>query len=578
VLSQGITNNGAVIIIGSGASVQINGNYLNESSGSVILNGVIKLTGDWINNGSGNIISNPGTNGEVIFEGSSTQHINGSTTNYFAFNQLTINNGSQVVVDSGMDVTAYGTTTLNGPECLVLESGMNPHPMSASFIDNGTISGPGTMVDKCYTTGTGTYPVPSGRGWYLASPVANTKSSVFGIPAETDNDLWYWNDITVAWVTITTNNTPINPMQGYSFRSDSNKTLYFTGSPNTGNYSISNIPGASEGYYLLGNPYPSSVNWNDAITTNINNTISYRTVNSSNTMVFDTWNGLVGTDNNGYAAVNGYIPPMQSVWISVTESNLIGSVLFTNDMRLHNNSMSGFLKSDIQDSLDVFRLTLSGNGQVDQNIILQKDFASDSMDAYDSQKMFLSNSSVGELYTLSAEGTKLVINTVPPIANSDKQFAVGLNIASAGKYSLSADLSQLLYQGNVYLEDKKLNIIQDLRIKSEYSFSSPVVSDTGRFVILFKSLSVGSASGLNSLNSTTTSTSSYTYSNEAQIYVINYPVGSNINVYDLSGRLIYSGICNSDQDCLDHHFNVGCYIVKVSNNSSTASEIVTIRY
>ncbi len=88
--AQGLTNDGAVITITTGAFVNIigtDGNFLNKDNGSNIgtltLSGIMDIKGDWTNNSSGNVLTS-GSTGTVTLTGTTQQEIKGNTaTNFY---------------------------------------------------------------------------------------------------------------------------------------------------------------------------------------------------------------------------------------------------------------------------------------------------------------------------------------------------------------------------------------------------------------------------------------------------------------------------------------------------------------
>ncbi len=80
--AQYLVNAGSNIVITSGSSVVINGDFINQLDGAVNNSGTMRLTGDWINNQtSGNLLN--GTTGSVQLLGSTPQDIGGSAITYF---------------------------------------------------------------------------------------------------------------------------------------------------------------------------------------------------------------------------------------------------------------------------------------------------------------------------------------------------------------------------------------------------------------------------------------------------------------------------------------------------------------
>ena len=468
----------------SGGYLVINGSYQNETSGSVTLDGIITVSGNWTNNGSGNVIATPGTNGEVIFNGT-TQTIGGSA-NIFDFEKLTINSGSTTQVEAGKGVTAYGACTFTNP--LILKSTTTPfRPLMATFINESTVSGNITM-ELSYTS-TNSATASGGRSLYFSSPISNATSTLFNV-AGGSNLLWYQNELTRMYVKVTANDVALTNAKGYILRSATTQLFSFTGPPNTeSSYTKSNIPRAiTTQKYLLGNPYPAIINWASMSKTNLTNTVWYRSCTTNGGMLVDTYNATsgVGTANNGTAAVDGNIPPMQSFWIEVTTVGQTGDVTIHNTDRSHNWGTAKFLRAQAQQTKDIFRLYLYSGENRDETVIVQANEAQDTFEAWDSKKLFSDNPTSAEIYTLSPEKYNLVIQAVKPIAQPDT-ILIGLNIKTTGTYKFAGNFSENTGLHNIYLEDKLLNIKQDLEINPEYTFTSEVVKDTLglRFSLLY---------------------------------------------------------------------------------------------
>lgn len=96
--SQGIYNNGAKMVIGSGAYFNITGKYQNETNvtdGGIILNGTLKLEGDYVNNASSDVVT-PGSTGTVELAGTAHQSLSGTSAAAFGFINMIINNPAGV--------------------------------------------------------------------------------------------------------------------------------------------------------------------------------------------------------------------------------------------------------------------------------------------------------------------------------------------------------------------------------------------------------------------------------------------------------------------------------------------------
>ncbi|MFN8206739.1 MAG: T9SS type A sorting domain-containing protein [Bacteroidales bacterium] len=478
---QNLVNQGYLVVPGGYLTIQ--GNYVNQSSGTISLDGTIQVNGNWTNNGSGNICSNPDATGEVVFNGTSTQTIGGSGS-VFDFDNLRINNGAIVEVTPGKGVTTYGDCNFNAP--LVLKSTTTAfRPQMATFINHGAVNGNITS-ELSYTTN-GYTASGVGRGLHLASPITNGTSTIFNVAAGL-NKLYYHDEVARTYPQILTNGTTLISGEGYILRSATSQVFNFTGTPFTASsYSNSNIQRIAAGHSLLvGNPYPAVIDWQTISTkTNLYNTIWYRTCSTSGTMLVDTWNGttLVGTNNNGTAAVDGKIPPMQSFWVQVSVVGNTGALTIRESDRTHSWGNAPFLKKGAVNSgkgasKEILRLYMYSGENRDEQILVQTDQAGDSLEPWDSRKFFLNDSSkLGELFTLAPEGERLVIQSVKPVLG-EKNLPIGLaNTKVGNSFTFKADLSNVSSRCNYFLEDKKFNTLQDLRLNPEYTFTVDVTND-----------------------------------------------------------------------------------------------------
>ena len=489
VFAQVMRNHGKIVV--SGGHMVISGNYQNESTGGIVLNGTIQVTGNWTNNGTTNVIETPGTDGEVVFNGTGTQTIGGTSSNVFDFEKITINSGSATEVQAGMGVTAYGACTFTDP--LILKSTTTAfRPLTATFINESTVTG-NISMELSYTS-TGFAAAGLGRGLYFSSPVSNATAGVFDVETVADSNLlWYQDEVQRKYVKVTSNATALTVAKGYILRTPTSEVFTFTGTPNTAaSYSNNSIPRAVTGqYYLFGNPYSSVVDWDNMTKTNLSSTIWFNTSTTDGTMVVDTWNSAssVGTNRNGTAFVDGNIAPMQSFWVQCTDVGLTGSLTVSQSNRSHDWGTAPFIKKAIGKSTDkdIFRIYLNtGANLQDETIVLQSESAEDGFGEWDSRKMLLKDGKRGELYTLSPEKINLVIQSFTPV-NGDKEIKLGFYAPIAGEYKITTNFDKFQFNQNVYLVDKLLNSTQDLFVNPEYTFTSDAKDDTARFVLRFAS-------------------------------------------------------------------------------------------
>jgi len=217
-------------------------------------------------------------------------------------NNLTVNSGGSLTIQS----SASGTGTL---------------------ITNGSVTVSGSTSVEQYLT--------SGRNWYISSPLSTATGNV--VLGTAGNSLWQYNEVNADWTTdATSTSTPLSVMKGFVAKPAANGVITFTGGTmNTGNKSITvdrtDNTKVSRGFNLVGNPYPSYVDWSAATKTNLLTTMWYRTQEGS-AYKFYTYNSTGSTGSP--ASVTSMIPPMQAFWVRVDNIGT-GTLAFTNAMRAH---------------------------------------------------------------------------------------------------------------------------------------------------------------------------------------------------------------------------------------------------
>ena len=186
----GIINNGAKIIVTTGAIVNITGgnfgDFTNATSGlnhgSVDLDGTIKLTGDWTNNAtSGTVFVNGDTDGEVQFVGTTAQVIAGNQTDF-----------EKLTVDNALGLSLSSSTNVNGNLGLTsgkITLGSNNLTLGSTSTIVGTPSvakmivtdGSGELRKNFTTTGSFEFPVGDATSAAEYSPIMlDFTSGTFG--------------------------------------------------------------------------------------------------------------------------------------------------------------------------------------------------------------------------------------------------------------------------------------------------------------------------------------------------------------------------------------------------------------
>jgi len=465
-----------------GGDLTVNGTFVTNSN-AVILNGSTSGKG---------IIS--ATLGTLQYSGVAAQTVS-NIDSTSTVNNLIIDNKAGVTLPRTLVVNS--TLTINAGAKLTNTDDGDLTVNNVMINTDGGLYGPGTFVDKgkTYTNTGGVSNVQQylkgGRNWYVSSPVT---TAVPGTVTSASLIQGY-DEPTSSWIP---ESASLGILKGYAATIQSTGTVTFTGGAlNTGvptNSWMTSSGGAKSGYNLVGNPYPSYLNWDlvNARSTNLEPTMWYRTKNAGNTAyVFDTYNASynpgVGTNNNG-TQITSLIPPVQSYWVRVQSGSNSGILGVDNSMRSHQDASTNRLKTKAQVSQQVLRLQVSNGVNSDQAIILFNDKASNGFDPYDSEKMSNNIATVPEIYTL-AGSEPLVINGLNSFVLDD-EIPLGFTTGEGNVFTIKAtEISNFDPNAKIVLKDKMLNTEKELVVGNDYTFSSDAINTSSRFSIVFKTTS-----------------------------------------------------------------------------------------
>jgi len=338
----------------------------------------------------------------------------------------------------------------------------------------------------------------TGNVWhYVSSPVQNQAVSLFTVAPggftnpnfyvynETNSDAWdalgIWSG-TSGWTpqpagTMFSNN-------GYCFYYTAPNVYKFAGKFHNGNYSISLTNTASsfdtkyDGWNLVGNPYPSALDWELVTKTGVANSIYYYNGVNYTYYISSGVNQETSIGVNVDASTNGrYIPVCQGFMVKCL--NPTGQLDYSNAARTQNTQ--SFFKSGKN---NVVRLSAIGNSYKDETVIRFLNDALPEYDgSYDANKFFSANKSVPQIYSLTNNGNELAINSLPLISATGYSVALGFN-AKSGAYTVSASELNFDFSSKVYLYDKVENSFTNLSEKS-YTFTHVGGDVRNRFSIVF---------------------------------------------------------------------------------------------
>jgi len=575
----------------SGTTLQFEGALAQTLNGSTLLNN--KLYNLVVNNASNVTLSgtmallntltatagrlNASAGSTVVYSGTTQQAIVGNTylnekaynltasnplglilnTSFTVDNDLTISTGSSLTVSETKGLTVTGLVTNNvGAGGLLLKSSALG---TASLIQSN--SGVQATVERYFDGDT--------CAWhFMSAPVSDQAISGSWLPSGTYGDgtgydMYVWNEATSCW--IYKNNlsesatwTEVHPEsnfvagRGYIYAVKAlHPTKQFVGSLNTGNVTRPVTSLATPnfiGFNLLGNPYPSSIDWTltagyDRSMLDASGGGYYMWTWSTTANNYGVYNSADG-DGIGTNNVTRYIAPMQAFFVQATTA---GTFAFHNAGRVHEGA-SVWLKSVQNNYSEQFvRLSVSSAAGRDE-IKIGFGYAANESGA---AKMFSPVLTAPSLY-MNCGGVGYSIRRLTD-TSKNKYIPVNFKAGETGTYTLNCNYDPSTL-GTIYLEDRQNGTILDLSGGESYTFQATTTEAPERFVLHF-----GTVTPLDA------EVHPNVWVSEGMLNVLleNMIGDFQVRVIDLQGRIIMNKKMSGSEQCSVSLFGRGLYVVSV---------------
>ena len=467
------------------------GNF--TSSTSSALSQVVNAT-QWTGGASGNWENGanwcggvPNSATDVVVPLGTTVYITSAYTTPAVCKNLTINTGASVIINSGKALTVNGTLTNNATSGVIVKSDITG---TGSLLDNG-ISGSGTATVERYITKYNA--VGDGMFHFLSTPVTGQVIiTSFGNPtANFTNDFYKLDESTYTWISLRGAGNILNLAfeptftrgRGYLVAYNANATRTFTGTLNTGTLTTgSGLPaltytsalGSSAGWNLIGNPYPSAIDWDNVTAGQSVNLANAVYVYDNATQQYKVYVGGIGT------LTNGIIPSMQGFLLKASGAS--PSLTLENQDRVHGGNV--YYKSLQTDAENVISLKVEGNTFQDETFVRFVDGATPEFnDEWDAYKI-MSDSKAPSIYSVTSN-LNYVVNTLP-LTHIQSAVPVAVSVVSPGTYTITANGIESFTSGTyIRLDDKKTGTSQVLNDNMVYSFSASPDDASDRFVLNF---------------------------------------------------------------------------------------------
>ncbi|WP_457910314.1 hypothetical protein [Salegentibacter sp. HM20] len=262
----------------------------------------------------------------------------------------------------------------------------------------------------------------------------------------------------------------------------------------------------TKGFHLVGNPYPSPIDWNAAqgwTKINIDDAIYFFTAGSENqyTGTYTAFiNDISTEDSLADGRSSNIIPSMQGFFIKVSDSEsggvISGSFGMDNRVRVADFDQP-FLRSRIAEAKSLIRLNarFASESKNDQMVIYFSNYASAGFEKdLDAHKLMNTDPAVPNFYNLTNTKKELAINAIPyPEARSYNKIPLGIKAGKAGEMIIDLSRVENLDRNfNIYLIDHLSNKVQNLRKKSQYKFSVKEGTHNSRFELMFSEEEINS--------------------------------------------------------------------------------------
>lgn len=470
-----------------------------EPNASVLLNGEMEIYGN---------ISSVGTfsagAGTIYFTGNSIQNIPGDVFFENRINNLHVGNPQNVILEGSLNITGILRIEEGNLETNDYLSLLSTASQTA-LIDG---SGNGEIIGNIKMQ---RYLDPAFGYKYFSSPFKQTLVGNFADYIDLNSafpNFYSYNENrkdedgkdATGWEIFTSAENELEILRGYALNfgaENAAKTVEISGEVNNGPLSINlknNGGKYTQGFHLIGNPYPSPIDWNSQAgwtKANIDNAIYFFTASNS-----DQYSGTYSSYVNGISSEDGkssnIIPSMQGFFVHVSDpvSGIfpISATLGINNQARLNNFSQEFMKSRKSKKVEIPLFSLSAgfkNEKNDASVFYFPSFASTSFEKEkDALKIMNTEVSVPNLYSLSPKADKLSINALPvPNANTKIHIPLGINSQKEGWMDLN--LKKIQNIGfYIYLIDNERKKFQDLSQDSDYSFYSTAGENNSRFELL----------------------------------------------------------------------------------------------
>ncbi|MDR3705760.1 MAG: SBBP repeat-containing protein [Paludibacteraceae bacterium] len=519
-------------------------------------------------------VSYAGTAVQTIEKGT---YLNEQIYNLSIANASGVTDNDSLTITNAMSINTGALLTLPPAKALTANGMLTNNAGTGGFVIGSSSVGTGSLIHA-----TDNVPATVNRyiggvadTWhFLSTPVAAQNIAGSWLPTgshpgSVGYDLFVWDEPSSCWIyNLNTEVFPtwssvhpqsyFVPGRGYLYSVQENTpTKTFVGNLNNGTvtYAITTSgTGTYQGFNLIGNPYPSSIDWK--VDVGFSRGMLY--MNGSG-YDFWTWNSTKGNygvfnsadpNNDGTNNVSRYIAPMQAFFVRATTA---GTFSFNNAARVHTGANVWLKSQTLRNTENRLRVTVDSEANIGgDEVKIGFGYPSNENGA---MKMFSSVKQAPSLYLKNnneSYSTRYMTDTT-----ENHSAPLSFKAGKEGNYSLTCKYDASVV-GTLYLEDRLAGTVVGLSDGESYAFKSAIDDNSDRFVLHFGSVRETSYLNFNA--------KVYATSHNLIIDLSNVSGTYDAGIRDVSGQVVYRKTM-SGGDKFTYPFNAhGIYIVTLQGS------------
>lgn len=488
---------------------------------------------------------------------------------------LMISAGSNLKIAPGGELTVLGELKNNGGNSGLVLLSNTAAPVStlpdASMLHS--TPGVGATVER-YFSG-------DPMAWHqLSSPIVSPSVNAANPGNFSDGSFLAWYEPAKTWVSfantivwptwedVNSGNTFLSA-KGYLAAYNGNPVKQFTGILNQGEISIDLShqahPDDNPGFNLVGNPYPSSIDWKAETGWDRNSLVPSGNPAGYTIWIWNPEVGQYGAYNSASLSDDGTnnvtrnIAPMQGFWVKAAENGLL---TMNNEVRIH--SPQYWIKNSVNNG-QLLKLTVSTAANPYRDEVSMEFGHTDASGG--AEKFFSMKPNAPGLWS-EKEDKKWSISFMQAV-NENEIISLGFKPGVSAIHTFEA--SGLENFDRVMLEDLFTGIMHDLSRIPSYAFIANTTDDHNRFRIHFKKSAIG-------LGSDPVLNTNIIYVVDNCLYVQNQTIGTIVGIYDMQGKLlVQEKLQNIGLHNIPLSLPAGVYMVKAINGNKTETGKIVIQ-